>query len=67
MRGSETSLSQRGVQRHLWVSEGFGDIFGSVRCSETSLVSEGFGDIFGSPRGSETSLPLSQRGVQRHL
>ena len=57
MRGSEISLGQGGVQRYLWVSEGFGDIFGSVRGSEISLgqggvqrylwVSEGFRDIFG--------------------
>ena len=37
MRGSEISLVQGGVQRHLWVSEGFRDIFGSVRGSEISL------------------------------
>ena len=56
MRGSEISL----------FSEGFRDIFGSVRGSEISLdqcgvqrylwVSEGFRDIFGSVRGSETPL-----------
>ena len=37
MKGSEISLGQRGVQRYLWVTEGFRDIFGSQRGSETSL------------------------------
>ena len=37
VRGSEISLVQGGVQRYLWVSEGFRDIFGSGRGSETSL------------------------------
>ena len=38
MRGSGTSLGQRGVQGYLWVCEGFRDIFGSVRGSGISLV-----------------------------
>ena len=56
MRGSEISLGQRGVQRYLWVSEGFRDIFGSVRVQRYLWVSEGFRDIFGSVRGLEISL-----------
>ena len=35
--GLEISLGQGGVQRYLWASEGFGDIFGSARGSEISL------------------------------
>ena len=37
MMNPKISVSQRGVQRHLWVSDGFRDIFVSVRGSETSL------------------------------
>ena len=37
VRGSEISLGQGGVQRYLWVREGFRDIFGSGRGSEISL------------------------------
>ena len=58
-------LGKGGVQRHLWVSEGFRDIVGSVIGSGISLVLGGVQVYLWSVRGSGISLVLG--GVQGYL